>query len=109
MDRQSSLRIPSTPFVSTGSLPPGDRVTELVTQAYDRFSGVSLGQVSQVYPALARVSPELFGISVVGADGSDFSVGAADHEFTIMSVSKPFVFALVCDRIGRRSCASGSA
>jgi glutaminase len=100
MDRAELPPDSVTPFVSTGSLPPGDRVTELVTQAYDRFSGVSLGQVSQVYPALARVSPELFGISVVGADGSDFSVGAADHEFTIMSVSKPFLFALICDRIG---------
>jgi glutaminase len=29
-----------------------------------------------------------------------FAAGDADHEFTIMSVSKPFVFAVVCELIG---------
>ena len=64
------------------------------------FATVGQGQVSQVYPALARVDPALFGICVVDATGGIVSVGAAGHEFTIMSVSKPFVFALVCDLIG---------
>jgi len=58
------------------------------------------GHVSQVYPALARVNPELFGICVAGTDGRLYSVGDAEYLFTIMSVSKPFVFALVCDLIG---------
>nr|MBP8742440.1 glutaminase A [Pseudoxanthomonas sp.] len=65
-----------------------------------RFATVGQGQVSQVYPALARVDPALFGICVVDATGGIVSVGQAGHEFTIMSVSKPFVFALVCDLIG---------
>lgn len=56
--------------------------------------------MSQVYPALARGDPALFGICVVDATGGIVSVGQAGHEFTIMSVSKPFVFALVCDLIG---------
>ncbi len=42
----------------------------------------------------------LFGICVAGIDGQLFAVGDADHEFTIMSVSKPFIFALICDLIG---------
>src|SRR5690606_15423385 len=54
----------------------------------------------QVYPALARASPDLFGVCVAGVDGQVFSVGDAEHPFTIMSVSKPFVFALACDLIG---------
>jgi glutaminase len=33
-------------------------------------------------------------------DGRAFSIGDAEHEFSIMSVSKPFIFALVCDVIG---------
>ena len=37
---------------------------------------------------------------MVDATGGIVSVGEAEHEFTIMSVSKPFVFALVCDLIG---------
>lgn len=43
---------------------------------------------------------DLFGICVVESDGHVHEVGDAGHPFTIMSVSKPFVFALVCDRIG---------
>jgi len=90
-------------YVSTGSLPPTDHVQALVTQAHERFRSVALGQVSQVYPALARVPDDLFGICVVGADGRVFAIGDADHDFTIMSVSKPFVFAAICDVIGATS------
>jgi glutaminase len=46
------------------------------------------------------VPERLFGICVAGIDGQLFAVGDADHEFTIMSVSKPFIFALICDLIG---------
>src|SRR4029079_1493876 len=31
---------------------------------------------------------------------SVYAAGDAEHEFTIMSVSKPFVFALMCERLG---------
>lgn len=87
-------------FVSTGKLPPRDRVAELVTKAYYRYRTNGDGENSQVYPALARVPSELFGICVVGANGEVISVGDADYEFTIMSVSKPFIFALVCQVLG---------
>jgi len=91
---------PGTSFVSTGRLPFAEAVKRLVTEAYERFRFIDQGQVSQVYPALARVPSDLFGICVVGADGGVFQVGDAEHEFTIMSVSKPFMFALICDLIG---------
>jgi glutaminase len=88
------------PYVSTGHLPPPERVRALVAEAYDRYKSNAEGQNSQVYPALARVPRELFGICEVGTSGSVYAVGDADHEFTIMSVSKPFVFALVCEALG---------
>lgn len=100
MDLLDSLVNAEGGFVSTGGLPSSDRTRDLVREAHARFAAVSSGKVSQVYPALARVPEHLFGISVVGTDGSVFSVGDADHEFTIMSVSKPFMFALICDLIG---------
>lgn len=87
-------------YVSTGSLPSAERVRQLVQDAHQRFNSLTEGRVSQVYPALARVPAHLFGICVVGTDGNVFAVGDADHEFTIMSVSKPFIFALVCNLIG---------
>ena len=37
---------------------------------------------------------------MVGTSGNVYAVGDADYEFSIMSVSKPFVFALVCQVLG---------
>ena len=95
---------PGHPFqfenISTGNLPAPDRVRLLVQEAYDRFRSNFDGANSQVYPALARVDRNLFGVCVVGANGNIFAAGDTDHEFSIMSVSKPFIFALVCQQIG---------
>jgi glutaminase len=87
-------------YVSTGHLPSPELVRALVDEAYQRFKSVPEGKNSDVYPALARVPSELFGICVVGTNGNVYAVGDAEHEFSIMSVSKPFVFALVCEAIG---------
>jgi glutaminase len=89
-----------SPFVSTGHLPSPEEVQSLVDRAHALFSGNTDGQNSQVYPALARVPSDLFGICVVGVSGNVYEVGDAGVEFSIMSVSKPFVFALVCEVIG---------
>jgi glutaminase len=89
-----------TAFVSTGELPPPERVRALVDDAHARFASIGEGRPSQIYPALAQVPSELFGICVVGARGGVYGVGDADVEFTIMSVAKPFVFALVCATFG---------
>ena len=44
--------------------------------------------------------PALFGLCITGTDGTSYAIGDADVEFSIMSVAKPFVFALVCDVLG---------
>ena len=88
------------PYVSTGHLPSSQRVEALIASAYERFRDNDEGANSQVYPALARVARGLFGICVVATSGALHSVGDAGHEFAIMSVSKPFVFALVCQVLG---------
>ena len=65
-------------------------------EAHTRFKHVTDGRNSDVYPALAAAPADLFGVCVVGTSGDVYAVGGAEHEFSIMSVSKPFVFALVC-------------
>jgi glutaminase len=89
-----------SPYVSTGSLPAANMVAALVAEAHERFKANAEGENSQVYPALAEVPRDLFGVCVVGTSGRVYSAGDARHEFSIMSVSKPFVFALVCDALG---------
>ena len=90
-------------YVSTGRLPGSPEVTTLVCEAHERFRGNVDGSTSQVYPALAAVPADLFGVCVVAADGTTYAAGDTDIEFTIMSVSKPFVFALVCQHLGPES------
>jgi glutaminase len=101
MTTTASTGEPDKPwYVSTGCLPPPDRVTTLVAEAYNRFKSSAEGKNSTVYPALARVPSNLFGVCVAGTSGNVYAVGDAECEFTIMSVSKPFVFALVCQELG---------
>lgn len=89
-----------TGYVSTGHLPGSETVQSLVNEAQRRFQSNRDGTNSQVYPALARVPSELFGVCVVGTSGQVYGAGEVDYEFSIMSVSKPFLFALVCEAIG---------
>jgi glutaminase len=86
--------------ISTGHLPQEQQVQVLVRAAYERYKGLDEGRVADYIPALAKVSASLFGICIVGTSGRSFAAGDAEHEFSIQSVSKPFVFALVCEAIG---------
>jgi glutaminase len=88
------------PYVSTGHLPPADDVVRLLDEAYRRYKSNADGENSRVYPALAAVPSEMFGICVAGTNGAVHAIGDAEHEFSIMSVSKPFVFSLVCQVVG---------
>lgn len=88
------------PFVSTGDLPEPLWIRQLLEEAHRRFKDNQEGANAQVYPALARVPSDLFGICIVGTSGAVYPAGDVDHEFSIMSVSKPFVFALVSERLG---------
>ena len=87
-------------YVSTGHLPSPRQVQAAVDEAYRMYRDQASGENSQTYPALARVPGSLFGICVAGISGSIYRAGDTGHEFAIMSVAKPFVFALVCDVLG---------
>ena len=87
-------------LVSTGELPRTEQVRDVVTEAYERYRSNGEGAVADYIPALAGASAGLFGICVVGARGWLFEIGDVETAFSIQSVSKPFVFALVCEAIG---------
>ncbi|WP_028045718.1 glutaminase A [Cellulomonas sp. URHE0023] len=86
--------------VSTGTLPRRELVEQLMQEAHDRYALVEEGAVADYIPVLAQADPNLFGLSIVSVAGASHSVGDALHEFSIQSVSKAFVFALVCDALG---------
>jgi glutaminase len=86
--------------VSTGELPSPAVVAALLAEVHKLYGPLEEGRVADYIPALASADPSLFGICVAGVRGATLAVGDADHQFSIQSVSKPFVFALVCDAIG---------
>lgn len=86
--------------VSTGSLPSGDEVRAAVDEAYETYRHVDEGELTAQIPALAGTERELFGICVAGASGRMYSIGDATVPFTMQSISKAFVFALVCEEVG---------
>jgi glutaminase len=87
-------------YVSTGTLPSRETVRALVGAAYQRYRGANEGKLADYIPALAEADAAWFGICVADTHGETFAVGDAEQTFSLQSVSKPFVFALVCDRLG---------
>jgi glutaminase len=92
------LTMPSC--ISTGQLPETARVQAMVNEAHRRFAAVGTGHNADYIPALAKVPSGLFGISVAGTAGGGVNAGDSDYPFTLQSISKPFVFALICQAIG---------
>ncbi len=88
--------------VSTGYLPAEGDVWAAVVDGYERFRQVEDGNVPDYIPALAAAPADAFGVCVAGVNGGTVAIGDADVEFTIQSISKVFVFALVCDALGHQ-------
>ena len=87
-------------YVSTGQLAPATEVRRILTAVHAEVLLTTDGENSAVYPALAAADPERFGLSVVATDGQVFDAGDAGVLFGLMSVAKPFTFALVCANLG---------
>jgi glutaminase len=91
--------VASTACVSTGRLPSPEQVQALVDEARRRYNSNTAGQNSNVYPALST-APDRFGVCIASVNGRLYTAGDVDVPFTIMSISKPLVFALMCESIG---------
>lgn len=88
------------PCISTGHLPDPALVRALLSEAHQRFRSCNEGENASYIPALALVPSDQFGICLAGVSGNCFEIGDAQEAFTIQSLSKPFVFGLICQAIG---------
>lgn len=85
---------------ATGPLPGWERVEQLVHAAHERYRGVDAGVVADYIPVLAEADPDWFGICVADTAGGVHEVGDTGIPFSIQSISKAFVYALVCEEFG---------
>ncbi|WP_326695356.1 glutaminase A [Streptomyces sp. NBC_01766] len=77
-----------------------DVVTESLVELYERLGALDDGAVADYIPQLALADPDTFGLSLVSMDGHRYQAGDAEMPFTVQSVSKPFVYALVLSEFG---------
>jgi glutaminase len=71
-----------------------------VDESYRLFKSNDEGKNADYIPALAGTRRDLFGLCVVQTNGKIYAAGDTAVEFSIQSVSKPFVFALVLQAVG---------
>jgi len=91
---------------ATGQVEPGpvapayERVQNVMEEAFEQFVNDDNGKVADYIPELAKVNPDLFGISIVTVDGHVFNIGDSEYEFSIQSISKVYTLAMVMEELG---------
>ena len=80
---------------------PCRRCCSISAACVTNSDGIRAARWRRTSPSLRRADPGAFGIAVVTTDGHLYEVGDSRHEFTIQSISKPFVFGLALEQHGR--------
>ncbi|MEI9895790.1 MAG: glutaminase A [Chthoniobacter sp.] len=83
--------------ISLTSSPISDQLEEL----HRKFLSITDGAVASYIPELLKANPEWFGICIVTTNGGIYEAGDSRQEFTIQSISKPFVYGLALEDQGR--------
>ena len=86
----------------TGTLPHRSQVDTALDEAYRRALSHHEGTVADYIPVLGAADPEAFGLCIADVSGDVHEVGDTRTAFSIQSISKAFVYALVCEGIGHR-------
>jgi glutaminase len=79
---------------------PPDPISTALADVRDRASLVTTGEVADYIPELACADPTDFGLAVVSVLGRAYTAGESARQFTIQSISKPFVYALAVEDHG---------
>ncbi|MEM6752477.1 MAG: glutaminase A [Cyanobacteria bacterium P01_C01_bin.38] len=76
-------------------------LTSFLEDLYYYYQTLNEGTVAQNIPELAKANPDWFGICAVGVDGKVFDIGHSTQDFSIQSISKPFVYGLALEDWGK--------
>ena len=78
---------------------------QTIDAAYAKFKDLKEGKNADYIPALAKVDPNIYGIALVGVDGSISTMGDIKSEVSIQSISKVFTLAKVIEEQGPEAIA----
>jgi glutaminase len=80
--------------------PAKPQVDAAIKAAYDKYRTLKEGKNADYIPALAKVDSNIYGIALVGVDGSVNTTGDIASEVSIQSISKVFTMAEVMEESG---------
>jgi glutaminase len=89
------LTVVAQAAATAADIPSNEELQRAVDMAHEKFKGLQDGANADYIPILAEVPSELFGVAIVTINGDVVTAGDVDHPFSIQSVSKPFVMAMV--------------
>ncbi len=78
-------------------------IQDFLAELHHNCVAVKDGAVATYIPELAKANPDWFGICLVTASGAVYEAGDTRQEFTIQSISKPFVYGLALEDNGREA------
>jgi glutaminase len=87
--------------MDAASEPITSPIMEYLQELRQQFAGMTDGEVADYIPELAKANSEWFGICIATTEGHVYEVGDSHQEFTIQSISKPFVYGLALEDNGR--------
>lgn len=76
-------------------------LTSFLEDLYCFYQPFNEGTVAQNIPELAKANPDWFGICAVDVNGKVFDIGDTTQNFSIQSISKPFVYGLALEDWGK--------
>jgi glutaminase len=79
---------------------------DTLAQLHSKYLPVMDGKVADYIPELAKANPHWFAISIVTVDGQKFEIGDSQQQFSLQSVSKPFMFGQALEDHGREEVLS---
>ena len=85
--------------------PPKASVDAAMKAAFDKYKSIQEGKNADYIPALAKVDPNVYGIALIGVDGSMSTLGDLKTEVSIQSISKVFTLAKVIEEQGPEAIA----
>src|SRR5262245_53367686 len=83
--------------------PCSSPIQDYLEDLHRTLSILTEGNVATYIPELAKANPSWFGIALVTTGGAVYETGDSQQEFTIQSISKPFVYGLALEDHGRKS------
>ena len=82
-----------TPVTNSTGIGMESPIQAYLNRLHSKLASVEEGELASYIPELAKANPSSFAISLATMDGEIYSTGDFAQQFTIQSISKPFVFA----------------